>query len=60
MTRTTIPSAGSFVAIPGAFPQLGPGVRNALKLEFKTEFSEEHRVQTIFSTVAPAVDETPS
>jgi hypothetical protein len=55
-TRPHIASAGSFVAIPDAFPSVPDGVRNAIKLEFKTVFSEEHRVQTVFSTDKLLID----
>lgn len=51
-----IAAAGSFVAIPDAFPKAHSSVRNAMKFEFTTVFSEKHRVQTLFSTDRVLVD----
>jgi hypothetical protein len=54
--RPEISAQGSFVAIPTAFPVVDPGVRNAVKLEFATVFSEENVVETLFSTDRVLVD----
>lgn len=51
-----ISGLGSFIAIPGAFPDADPGVRNAVKLEFATVFSKENVVETRFSTDRVLVD----
>jgi hypothetical protein len=47
---------GSFVAVSDAFPDAPAAVQNAVKLEFRTGFSEENRVQTLFSTDVVLID----
>lgn len=54
--RPEIAALGSFVAIPDAFPDADPSVRNAVKVECTTIFSEEHRLQTVFSTDRVLID----
>lgn len=51
-----IPALGSFVAIPDAFQDAEIGLRNAVKFECTTVFSEEHRLQTEFSTDRILID----
>ena len=53
---TEVSALGSFVAVPDAFPGADSGVRNAVKFEFTTVFSEENRVQTLFSTDRVLID----
>ena len=48
--------SGSFVAIPDAFPDAPDALRRAMKLEFRTGFSQEHRVQTLCSTDVALID----
>jgi len=40
-TRTSIPSPGSFVSIPSAFPGADEGVKNVIKLGFTTSLSQD-------------------
>lgn len=54
--RSEISASGSFVAVPDAFPAADPGVRNAVKFEFTTVFSDEHRVQTLISADRVLID----
>ncbi len=54
--RSGISALGSFVAVPDAFPAADPGVRNAVKFEFTTVFSDEHRLQTLFSADRVLID----
>jgi hypothetical protein len=54
--RGDLSSTGSFVSIPGAFPKASLGVRNALKLEFRTEFDEKFLIKTKYSTDRVLVD----
>ena len=54
--RPEISALGSFVAIPDAFPEADSGVQNAVKLEFKTVFSDKNRIQTLFSTDRVLID----
>ncbi len=59
-TRSTISTAASFVSVPSAFAAADPGLRNAIKLEFKTIFSPGSRrdldLETVFSTDKILVD----
>ncbi|UCE99889.1 MAG: hypothetical protein JSV82_02155 [Planctomycetota bacterium] len=54
--QSEIPALGSFVAVPDAFPGADPGVQNAVKFEFTTVFSDENRVQTLFSSDRVLID----
>lgn len=51
-----MPGSGSFVSVPDAFPDAAPDVRNAFKVQFWTSFSEQSRVQTLFSTDVALID----
>ena len=54
--RSELSAAGSFVAIPDAFTTADKSVRNAVKFECRTVFSEEHRLQTLFATDRVLID----
>ena len=52
-SRSYISTSGSFVSIPSAFPAADPGLKNAIKFEFKTIYSENSsqdlNLETVFS-----------
>lgn len=48
--RTHLSATGSFVSVPFAFKGADEGLRNVVKMEFKTIFSKLKKIETVFST----------
>ena len=46
-SHLNIETAGSFVAVPDAFPNADDSIRNAIKLEFRTVYSAENIVESV-------------
>jgi hypothetical protein len=54
--NNSISGAGSFISVPDAFVDADSSVRNLVKLEFRHVFSEDSRVQSLFSTDVALID----
>lgn len=54
--RSEISTLGSFLSVPDAFPGVDSEVKNVVKFEFKTVFSDDNEVQTLLSTDLALID----